>query len=104
MPIELVFVIGMALLLFLCLKVKANAFISLLATALAMGLLSGMSGADTVSAITAGFSSTVKSIGIIIIFGIMLGNYLDAAKGTNRMALDTVKLASPFLYFLMQRW
>ena len=92
MPIELVFVIGMALLLFLCLKVKANAFISLLATALAMGLLSGMSGADTVSAITAGFSSTVKSIGIIIIFGIMLGNYLDAAKGTNRMALDTVKL------------
>ena len=51
-----------------------------------------MSGADTVSAITDGFSGTVKSIGIVIIFGIMLGNYLDAAKGTNRMALDAVKL------------
>lgn len=38
MPIELVFVIGIAILLFLCLKVKANAFISLLATALAMGM------------------------------------------------------------------
>lgn len=92
MPIELVFVIGMAVLLFLCLKVKANAFISLLATALTMGLLSGMTGAETVSAITGGFSGTVKSIGIIIIFGIMLGNYLDAAKGTNRMAIDAVKL------------
>lgn len=92
MPMELVFVIGMAVLLFLCLKVKANAFISLLATAMVMGLLSGMTGADTVSAITGGFSGTVKSIGIIIIFGIMLGNYLDAAKGTNRMALDSVKL------------
>lgn len=92
MPIELVFVIGMAVLLLLCLKVKANAFISLLSTAVVMGLLAGMSGADTVGAITAGFSSTVKSIGIIIIFGIMLGNYLDAAKGTNRMALDAVKL------------
>lgn len=92
MPIELVFVIGMAVLLLLCLKVKANAFISLLATAVVMGLLSGMSGADTVGAITAGFSGTVKSIGIIIIFGIMLGNYLDAAKGTNRMALDAVRL------------
>lgn len=34
MPIELVFVIGIAILLFLCLKVKANAFIFLLATAL----------------------------------------------------------------------
>ncbi len=76
----------------LCIKVKANAFISLLATALVMGLLTGMSGADTIKAITAGFSGTVKSIGIVIIFGIMLGNYLDAAKGTNRMALDTIKL------------
>lgn len=92
MSMEFVFVIGMAVLLFLCLKVKANAFISLLATALVMGLLSGMNGADTIGAITGGFSGTVKSIGIIIIFGIMLGNYLDAAKGTNRMALDAVRL------------
>ncbi len=92
MPMELVFVIGMVVLLVLCLKVKANAFISLLATAVAMGLLAGMSGAETVEAITSGFSSTVKSIGIVIIFGIMLGNYLDAAKGTNRMALDAVRL------------
>ncbi len=92
MPMEFVFIIGMAVLLILCVKVKANAFISLLATALVMGLLSGMSGADTVTAITGGFSGTVKSIGIVIIFGIMLGNYLDAAKGTNRMALDAVRL------------
>lgn len=92
MPIEVVFVIGMAALLVLCLKIKANAFISLLATALVMGLLARMSGADTIGAITGGFSGTVKSIGIIIIFGIMLGNYLDAAKGTNRMALDAVRL------------
>lgn len=92
MPMELIFVIGMAVLLILCIKVKANAFISLLATALVMGLLSGMGGAETVSAITKGFSGTVKSIGIVIIFGIMLGNYLDAAKGTNRMAYDTVRL------------
>ncbi len=92
MPIELVFVIGMAVLLVLCLKVKANAFVSLLATALVMGILSGMSGTDTVEAITSGFAGTVESIGIVIIFGIMLGNYLDAAKGTNRMALDAVRL------------
>ena len=92
MPMELIFIIGMAVLLILCVKVKANAFISLLATALVMGLLSGMSGADTVAAITGGLSGTVKSIGIVIIFGIMLGNYLDAAKGTNRMAFDAVRL------------
>lgn len=92
MSMGLVFVIGMAVLLILCIKVKANAFVSLLATGLIMGLLSGMSGKDTVEALTTGFSGTVKSIGIVIIFGIMLGNYLDAAKGTNRMAIDAVKL------------
>lgn len=92
MPIEFVFIIGIAVLMFLCLKVKASAFISLLATALVMGLLAGMPGPDVVGAITSGFAGTVESIGIVIIFGIMLGNYLDAAKGTNRMALDTVKL------------
>lgn len=91
-PMELVFVIGMIVLFTLCIKIKANAFISLLATALVMGMLAGMSGPDTVKAITTGFSGTVKSIGIVIIFGIMLGNYLDAAKGTNRMALDTIKM------------
>ncbi|MDD3369269.1 MAG: SLC13 family permease [Lachnospiraceae bacterium] len=92
MPIELVFVIGIAVLLFLCLKVKANAFIALISTALVMGLLSGMSGAETVETITGGFAGTVESIGIVIIFGILLGNYLDAAKGTNRMAMDAVRL------------
>ena len=92
MPIEFVFIIGMIVLFTLCLKIKANAFISLLCTALVMGLLSGMSGSDTIKAITSGFAGTVKSIGIVIIFGIMVGNYLDAAKGTNRMALDTIKL------------
>mgnify|MGYP000028445004 CR=1 FL=1 len=94
MPMELVFVIGMAVLLILCIKVKANAFISLLATALVMGMLSGMSGADTVSASpVVRFPATVqKQSASSIIFGIMLGNYLDAAKGTNRMAYDAVKL------------
>ena len=56
MPMELVFMIGMAILLFLCLKVKANAFVSLLATALVMGVFSGMTGEATVDAITSGFS------------------------------------------------
>lgn len=65
---------------------------ALLATALIIGLLSGMGGVGTIKAITSGFAKTVQSIGIVIIFGILLGNYLDAAKGTNRMAIDAVRL------------
>lgn len=92
MPVELSFLIGVALLLFLCIKVKVNAFIALIATALVMGPLSGMGGIDTVATITSGFAGTVRDIGIIIIFGIMLGNYLDASHATNKMAFDAVRL------------
>ncbi|MDR1744342.1 MAG: GntP family permease [Planctomycetota bacterium] len=92
MRIEYVFLIGMAVLFFLALKVKANAFVALIATALVMGALAGMPGPEIVDAIATGFSGTVKSIGIVIIFGIMLGNYLEASKGTNKMALDTIRL------------
>lgn len=40
---------------------------ALLATALIMGLLSGMGGVGTIKAITSGFAKTVQSIGIVII-------------------------------------
>ena len=92
MPPILVFLIGIAVLMVLCVVFKVNAFISLLVTALVFGALTGMGGVEIVETITAGFAGTVESIGIVIIFGIMLGNYLDASKATNRMALDTVRL------------
>lgn len=92
MPSILVFLIGIAVLMVLCVVFKINAFVALLVTALVFGFLTGMPAGEIVSTITAGFAGTVESIGIVIIFGIMLGNYLDAAKATNRMALDTVRL------------
>ena len=92
MPPILVFLIGIAVLMVLCVVFKVNAFISLLVTALVFGALTGMGGVEIVETITTGFAGTVESIGIVIIFGIMLGNYLDASKATNRMALDTVRL------------
>ena len=92
MPIELVCIICLAVLFFLCIKVRANEFVSLIIAAAVMGILSGTSGTDTVAAIVKGSGDTFADIGIVIIFGVMLGNYLDAAKATNRMALDTVRL------------
>lgn len=92
MSIELAFFISMAFLLFLCIKLKLNAFVTLLLTALLMGILAGMPATDVVQGIVSGFAKTVESIGIVIIFGVMLGNYLEASSAANRIALDTVKL------------
>jgi GntP family gluconate:H+ symporter len=92
MPIELAFLIGVAVLLVLAIKFRVSAFVSLLATAVVIGSLAGMSGADLIKAITGGFSSTVGSIGIIIIFGVMLGKYLEDSRAANKMALGAVKM------------
>ncbi|WHH58036.1 SLC13 family permease [Petroclostridium sp. X23] len=92
MPIEIVFLFGIAIILFLTFKMKVNAFVALMAAALAMGLLAGMQPVEVVNNMTTGFSKTIKNIGIIIIFGIMLGNYLEASKGTTKLALGTVRM------------
>lgn len=92
MPMEFVFIIGMAVLLILCVKVKANAFISLLATALVMGLLSGMSGADTVAAITGGFFRHGKEHRYRHHFWYHVRKLSGCGKGNQPHALDAVRL------------
>lgn len=92
MSTELAFAIGIVVLLVLALKVKTSAFMALLATALTIGLLSGMGTGETISAITDGFAKQVGSIGLVIIFGTMLGNYLEKSSAAHKMALDAVKL------------
>ncbi len=92
MSIELAFVIGMIVLLVLAIKFRLNAFISLLATAVVIGLLSRMDTVDIIKTITEGFGSTVSSIGIVIIFGVMLGKYLEDSGGAHKMALGAVQM------------
>jgi len=92
MPVELAFVIGLAVLLILAIKYNLNAFVALLISAFVIGLLSGMPGQDVIKGVVGGFSKTVGSIGIIIIFGVMLGSYLEESNAANRMALGAVNL------------
>lgn len=92
MAVYIAFIMGVAVLLYLALKVKANAFVALLAAALTIGMCSGMGTTDTVKGIVDGFSKSVGSIGLVIIFGTMLGNYLEQSRAAHKMALDAVKL------------
>ncbi|HUG11722.1 MAG TPA: hypothetical protein VMM36_11940, partial [Opitutaceae bacterium] len=67
MSIELAFLIGLAVLLILAIPLKVNAFVSLLLSAVTIGLLSGLGATTTMDVIVKGFGSTVGKIGIIII-------------------------------------
>lgn len=92
MPVELAFLIGLAVLLILAIKYRINAFVALLISAFVIGLLSGMTGPAVLAGVVGGFSKTVGSIGIIIIFGVMLGTYLEESGAANRMALGAINL------------
>ena len=91
MTIELAFLVGLAVLLVLAIKFKVNAFVSLLISALTIGLLSGMDPGDVIKTMTGGFGKTISSIGIVIIFGVMLGKFLEDSRGAEKMARAMAK-------------
>lgn len=77
------------LLVFGTAKYKLHPFLSLLSAALLIGFLSGLNFSVIIDAIQQGFGGTLKSIGIIIAFGTIIGVYLEKSGGAKTMA-DTV--------------
>ena len=70
---------------------KYNTFLSIFAVTLLIGLLT-LPIQDVVPTILLGFGNTMKSIGLIIIFGIMLGLILDKTHATKSIANSILKL------------
>lgn len=70
---------------------KMHPFLALMLAALGFGLLSGMSGAEVIDAIAAGFGGTVGSIGIVILFGAIIGVFLERSGGALRLAESILK-------------
>ncbi len=92
MKVLVAFLFGLALMFFLMLKTKVGPFMSMLFGSLIIGLGCGVSSADTISTIAGGFGSTCKSIGIVIIFGTILGEYLEKSNATQKIATTLLKL------------
>ena len=92
--------IGIALLIFLVLKTKVQAFLALILCTIVVGLVGGMPLANTtidgktigiVNSVTSGFGGTLGSIGIIIGFGVMMGQIFEATGAAKRMAYTFLK-------------
>lgn len=84
--------IGIVLLILLILKTKVHAFLGLIIAAVVIGLVGGMPAADVPKSIINGFGGTLGSIGIIIGFGVMMGQIFDKTGAAERMALTFIKL------------
>ena len=84
--------IGIVLLILLVLKTKVHSFLALIIAATFIGIGGGLPAADVPTAIINGFGSTLGSIGIIIGFGVMMGQIFDKTGAAERMALTFIKL------------
>lgn len=94
--------IGIVLLIVLVLMTKIHAFLALIIAALVIGVVGGMPIVNTtlengktfgvINSITSGFGGTLGSIGIIIGFGVMMGQIFERTGAARRMAMTFLKL------------
>src|SRR5881296_578876 len=75
-----------ALLLVLILAVKLHPFLSLLLSAMALGLTSGMAPDKVLKSIQAGFGDALGFIAVVVGLGAMIGRYLEYSGGGRALA------------------
>ena len=85
-------IIGLALLIGLIMKTKIHTFLALIITALFIGIAGGMSWSDVIASVTGGFGGTLGSIGIIIGFGVMMGQIFEISNAAKKMAASFIKI------------
>lgn len=97
--------VGIAVLIFLVLKTKVQAFLALIICTVIVGVVGGMPLINTmievdgvqkpfgiVNSITTGFGGTLGNIGIIIGFGVMMGQIFEVTGAAKTMAQTFLKL------------
>ena len=95
-------IIGIIVLIILVLKTKVHAFLALLICTVLVGIIGGMPLTNItledgktfgiVNSITSGFGGTLSSIGIIIGFGVMMGQIFEVTGAAKRMAHTFLKM------------
>ena len=93
--------IGIILMIVLVSKTKVHTFIALLTAAMVTGLIGGMLPGDVtvdgatktgiITAIQNGFGNTLRSTGIIIGLGVMMGGILEKSGAAEKMAYSFIQ-------------
>jgi len=86
------FVIVFALLLVALIKFKVTPSVGLFAAAVIFGLMVGMPATDILNNLPAGFGNMMKSIGLLIVFGSIFGDFLGESGATEELAKGMVRL------------
>ncbi len=95
--------LGIVVMIVLVMKTKVHSFIALMIAAMIAGIIGGMPISDItladgttqtglMTAIKDGFGNTLKSTGIIIGLGVMMGGILEKSGAAERMAFSFIKV------------
>ena len=113
----LVFVLAIVVMILAISKLKIHPFLAIMAVSLIFGLIGGIPLVDTTvdgkkvsgiaSVIGAGFSGTFSSIGIVIIFGALIGSILEVTGAALKLADIVIKIVGknhPVLAIELMGW
>ncbi|MDR1745959.1 MAG: GntP family permease [Tannerella sp.] len=81
-----ILIAGIGLLLWLVLKLKIQAFIALLVTAVVLGLATGMTPAAIIDSITKGMGTTLGFVATVVGIGAIFGQMLESSGGAESLA------------------
>ena len=81
---------GIFLLLFLVIRTKLHAFVSLLLVSLIVGVAAGMPLGDVIASIQNGMGGTLGFVAVVVGLGAMFGKMLEVSGGTERLAQTLV--------------
>ena len=85
------FVVALAFVLISIIKFKMHPVLSLLLGGIIMGIIGGMKVGDIASKMASGFGNTLGGIGIVILWGVVLGNLLHKSGCTESIASMMLK-------------
>ncbi|MBE6107931.1 MAG: GntP family permease [Erysipelotrichaceae bacterium] len=109
-PFVIVFIIAIVVMIVMISKFKIHPFLSILLVSMILGIIGGIPVTDIAGVIGSGFSGTFTSIGIVIIFGALIGSILEATGAALKLAQsgmsgklydltnDTLKTVGPILF------
>jgi gluconate:H+ symporter, GntP family len=73
-------------------RLRLHPFLALVGASLLFGLFSGLGMTDILSALTEGFGNTLGKIGLIIVFGMLIGAFLEHSGGALSMAAAVLRM------------
>lgn len=94
-PFVIVFILAIVVMIIMISKFKIHPFLSILLVSTILGIIGGIPVTDIAGVIGSGFSGTFTSIGIVIIFGALIGSILEATGAALKLADMVVKLVGP---------